>query len=156
MKGRGLIYISFVVLLLGCETEPPRTAFKRLAVKTIDFANVQRRDFVPSKTHFISTDDIAVCIQGFAGRNVTIQLFEERRGLVKTWNETIPPPRVEKRTYGAVYGDPAYSRPVPVYGDVQVDTDWVVRLQQVPPGNYRVVVTSNEGIQQQTTFVVDR
>jgi hypothetical protein len=127
----------------------------RPGIKVIDFVNVPRRSMVASRTHFSSREEIAICIRGFAGRTVHIELWEQQHGRVRIWDETIPPPRVERRGVGATYENYAGTgRAVSVRDDVQTELDWVIRLNQVPPGNYEVRLTSQEGLQQNASFVV--
>jgi hypothetical protein len=155
---RCLAALTFVTIIIstGCHT-PPAPAYSvvtRPEIRCVAYADVPRRTLVQPRTHFAANEEIGVCILGFSGRTVNIELFEQRRGRIQAHTQTIPAPRMERRVAGYRY-EPYLDtvRGVPVHQDVQHDVDWVLRLQ-LPPGNYEVRVTSTEGIQQVGSFVV--
>jgi hypothetical protein len=148
-------FAALPALLCSCHTPPPVTAISRPEVKIVDYADIQRRRLVPPKTQFYRTDTVAICVHGFAGRTVTIQISEQRRGLVKTWTQYIAAPYERRSAAPMVYhenlGAVRSTAGQPV---TQVEQDYVVPWAQPPPGTYEVRVISKEGIVQQASFSV--
>ena len=147
--------IVLATVLCGCHTPPPATSFTRPEVKIVDYADVQRRHQILPKTQFYRTDTVAICVHGFAGRTVTLQLSEQQRGLIKKWSQYIHPAQEKTRHGSMVYQDNSgMLRNVPTAQLMQIDQDYVVPWSQPPPGIYEVRVVSNEGIVQQASFSV--
>ena len=149
-------FLAALAILCGCHTPTsPARSFTRPEVKIVDYADVQRRHQIPPKTQFYRTDTVAICVHGFAGRTVTLQLSEQQRGLIKKWSQYIHPAQEKTRHNNVVYSD--YSgmlRNTTAEQVVQINQDYVGPWSQPPPGIYEVRVVSNEGIVQQASFSV--
>ena len=150
-----IVVFLAAIALCGCQTQPTKTSSIRPEIKLIDFTDVQRLNLVVSKTQFRSSDTIAVCVLGFSGRTVTIELWEQKRGLVNKKTQMIHPPHVQSAPGGVGYdysvgyvpsGGPRYER--------QIENVHVVPLRQMPAGVYEVRVSSNDGIYLQSSFTV--
>ena len=150
-----IVVFLAAIALCGCHTQPTNTSSIRPEIKLIDFTDVQRLNLVTSKTQFRSSDTIAVCVLGFSGRTVTIELWEQKRGLINKETQLIHPADVRRGSGGVRYdysvgyvpsGSPGYER--------QIENVHVVPLRQMPAGVYEVRVTSNDGIYLQSSFTV--
>lgn len=146
-----------ILLYAGCQVAPETGSYTRPEVKIIDYVDVPRRHLILTKSQFQPNSSVAVCVQGFAGRTVTVELWEQRRGRVNTWTQAIQPAYRATRPMGTGYYD-QMGNLYPVHRQQvgYVETDWVLQLNQLPPGSYEVRLSSSDGVQQQTSFTVLR
>ena len=143
--------------LAGCQVAPETGSYTRPEIKIINYVDVPRRDLMLSKSQFSGNDSVAVCVQGFAGRTVTVELWEQRRGRLNTWTQAIRPAYQATRSMGMAYSDQMGNLyPTRRQQVGYVEMDWVLHLDRLPPGNYEVRLTSSDGVQQQNSFSVFR
>lgn len=151
------VLLSVLCVLAGCQIAPETGSYTRPEIKIINYVDVPRRDLMLSKSQFYGNDSVAVCVQGFAGRTVTVQLWEQKRGLLNTWTQPIQPAYRATRSLGTGYHDQMGNLyPVRRQQVGYVEMDWVLQLNQLPPGSYEVRLTSSDGVQQQSSFTVFR
>ena len=156
-----LLSLATTVLLLpamcGCQTAPRYSSVARPGLRVIHFRDVEKRNQLPSQTQFSSADTIAVCAHGFAGRTITLELWEQNRGLLKQWSQAVAPPRTTRTQMGIMYHEEfGQMRPMRTERTETLEEDWVLRFERLPPGNYEVRLTSNAGHQDRATFTVIR
>ena len=145
------LLVLLVAALVGCQTAG-KSGIKITAVK-----DVKRGTWAKPKDHFVSGDTPAVRVFGNGGQKVTLELWEELRGLVNKKSETIPETVAQVSDKGIIFHE-NFGRMAPVQSEkiTRTTTDWIVQLKSLPPGRYEVRLLAEDGRHDAARFSIEK
>ncbi len=129
-----------VAAWIGCQTAG------KSGIKITAAQDVNRGTWAKPRDHFTSGDTPVVRVFGYGGQKVTLELWEEIRGLVNKKSATIPKTVTQVSDEGIRFQE-KFGRmaPVPSEKITRTTTDWVVQLKSLPPGRYEVRLLAEDG-----------
>ena len=139
-----------VAALIGCQTAG------KSGIKITAAQDVNRGTWAKPRDHFISGDTPVVRVFGYGGQKVTLELWEEIRGLVNKKSATIPRTVTQVSDEGIVFQE-KFGRmaPVPSEKFTRTTTDWIARLKSLPPGRYEVRLLAEDGRHDAARFSIE-
>jgi len=129
-----------VAAVVGCQTAG------KSGIKITAAQDVNRGTWAKPRDHFSSGDTPVVRVFGYGGQMVTLELWEEIRGLVNQKSATIPRTVTQVSDEGIVFQE-KFGRMAPVHSKkiTRTTTDWMVQLKSLPPGRYEVRLLAEDG-----------
>ncbi len=129
-----------VAAMMECQTAG------KSGIKITDAQDAKRGTWAKPKDHFIPGETPGVRVFGYGGQTVTLELWEEIRGLVSETSATIPK-SVARASDEVITFQESFGRMVPTRSRriTVTTTDWVVPLKSLPPGRYEVRLVAADG-----------
>ncbi len=139
-----------VAALIGCQTAG------KSGIKITAAQDVNRGTWAKPRDHFTSGDTPVIRVFGFDGQKVTLELWEEIRGLVNKKSATIPKTVTQVSDEGIRFQE-KFGRmaPAPSERITRTTTDWIVRLKSLPPGRYEVRLLAEDGRHDAARFSIE-
>ena len=139
-----------VAALVGCQT-----ALKS-GIRITAVQDVNRGTWAKPRDHFVSGDTPVVRVFGYGGQKVTVEVWEELRGLVSKKSATIPKKVTQVSDEGIAFHE-NFGRVQPMYSETitRTTTDWIVQLKIFPPGRYEVRLVAEDGRHDTARFSIE-
>ncbi len=139
-----------VAAVVGCQTAG------KSGIKITAAQDVNRGTWAKPRDHFTSGDTPVIRVFGYGGQKVTLELWEEIRGLVNKKSATIPRTVTQVSDEGIVFQE-KFGRMAPVHSEkfTRTTTDWMVQLKSLPPGRYEVRLLAEDGRHDAARFSIE-
>jgi len=139
-----------VAALIGCQTAG------KSGIKITAAQDVNRGTWAKPRDHFTSGDTPVIRVFGYGGQKVTLELWEEIRGLVNKTSATIPKTVAQVSDQGIVFQE-KFGGMAPVHSEkvTRTTTDWIVQLKSLPSGRYEVRLLAEDGRHDAARFSIE-
>ena len=150
---RQLLWRSVLFLLVGlagCQTAP------RPGLNITDVQEVQKGSSAKPRDRFTEKERPAVRIAGYSGHEVSLELWEAKRGFLSKTSHRIPAGTTSASEEGIEFRERSGSmQPTRVRRTAMTTMDWIVKLNPLRPGSYEMRLTADDGRRESATFVVE-
>src|SRR6266568_2521608 len=148
--GSFCVALSLLAATSGCRSSG------MMNLKIIAERDLERRVWAEPKLHFATNEPVLICISGYGGHSVTLELWESAKGLVGKRTNQIPAVRLARAERQAPRVNLSQMGINRVEDLRMVGTDWIVKFKRLPPGNYEVKLDPDTGARKEGRFIVEQ